>query len=384
MAREPLHALVASRSLEQANREHIRSVLAAGGVSDNDFQVVLVEHQLAVRTRASKTALKSRSFLDRLMGSAPGIEPVQLQGQDSFTAHGRTLLSLSSGTLQAPTAAFLHFVRSVFGGHPLLLRRLSADGRLPRSLTLAALMPTVSGGEITLEVAESPEPVSLPGLDDFRPEPLDGSEPIDAILASTEWSTPGASTEDRLADSLARLRGEAPADGLLAFFELSLERGTALPPELADALNRSTDLQVKRLLALITGQVPPGDAVPFFDIVRREVGERAYLLGAFEAPVRLALQQREEATRLLTELLARNPRVTGAYKDLGDIYQRSFDNRRAWACWSRARQIAPHFATLRDVTALEQRLESEHPEYFQLAWPPASGSAPAAARRTRG
>jgi hypothetical protein len=250
-----------------------------------------------------------------------------------------------------------------------LLRRLGAGGRLPRSLTLGGLLPMHTGGEVTLRVEESPAPLALPALGDHRDQPLDGSEPIDAVLASERWKTPGAPAEARLADSLERLRGSSPIDGLLAFFELSLEQGTAMPPPLADALNRCADPRVQRLLALLTTRIPPEEAVKLFAILRPEAGPWGYLLGAFEAPVRRALQQPGEASRMLTELLTRSPRVTGAYKDLGDIYLHAFDGRRAWACWNRARQIAPHFATLGDVAALEQHLEADHPEYFHLTSP---------------
>ena len=107
-------------------------------------------------------------------------------------------------------------------------------------------------------------------------------------------------------------------------------------------------------------------AVQGFQALRARAGARGYLLNAFEAPVRRSLKQNDVARGILADLLSVNPRVTGAWKDLGDLYLTAWDFDRAWACWQRARQLSPSFPTLKDVAAVEQRLEGAHPQYFRL------------------
>jgi hypothetical protein len=68
----------------------------------------------------------------------------------------------------------------------------------------------------------------------------------------------------------------------------------------------------------------------------------------------------------LTKVLEASPRVTGAWKDLGDLFHADYDVTRAWLCWHRARSIAPSHRQLGGVAAYERRLEADHPEYFRI------------------
>jgi hypothetical protein len=78
------------------------------------------------------------------------------------------------------------------------------------------------------------------------------------------------------------------------------------------------------------------------------------------------VQQPAEAKAALTKVLEANARVTGAWKDLGDLFCPAYDFTRAWLCWQRARSIAPTHRLLEDVAARERKLEANHPEYFRI------------------
>jgi tetratricopeptide (TPR) repeat protein len=174
-------------------------------------------------------------------------------------------------------------------------------------------------------------------------------------------------TEQRLASSIAAIRSGDPLQGLLSFFELTLEVGAGMTPTLANLLRACSDERVKALLASLT---PTNDA----DAMRMALAEQAKLrptvaspcpvLDAFEASLRMTLGERQLSKELLTRALVANPRLVGAYKQLGDVYLGEFDARRAWRCWDIARTLCPSHPLLKDTAALEQMLVSEHPEYF--------------------
>ena len=48
----------------------------------------------------------------------------------------------------------------------------------------------------------------------------------------------------------------------------------------------------------------------------------------------------------------------------------TYDFRRAWLCWQRARSIASTHPVLEAVAAYERKLEADHPEYFRIGYTP--------------
>ena len=368
---QPFHELVGARWMEAHNQEHVYSVLKAGGLADNDFSAPLVEHELSVQLPKSRTKLLSSSFLSRLTRGPHAIVVSDDAVETSLKFGSRMLMSFSREGCAGvdACAAFIHFLQTRFGGHPLLLARLRAGGRIPRVLTLSSLVPMHKGGEVRVRFVETiASSDSTPMGAHQVPPPLDGSLPVDNVLFSDAWrEAPAATPAERLDQSLALMRAGEPLQGLLAFLELTLEVPVVMPAELAAAVNQCTHADVELLLRLVG---PPKDeaggrvALQEFDALRSRAGSRAYLLGPFEAAVRAALGEREQARQLLTAAVVANPRLTGAYKDLGDLFLRDFDASRAWLCWTRARDIAPTLGMLVDVSQFERRLEAENPQYF--------------------
>jgi tetratricopeptide (TPR) repeat protein len=202
--------------------------------------------------------------------------------------------------------------------------------------------------------------------------PFDGSDPIDDILTTAKQRIRPAECgheELLLAEAASLLRSGEGLGGLLAFSELTLETGAALPPELAGAMNSCTDPRIKLLWAALA---PPWHtetdrrALSALDKLRTEAPSRHHVLCAFEANVRARLGEANVAKELLGRAIAANPRLTGAYKDLGDVYLQTWDIERAWHCWDIARTIAPFHPVLKGVEAFEQALLREHFEYFSI------------------
>jgi hypothetical protein len=369
---EPLQAVVSFRDMEARNRgEHIYAVLKAGGLADNDFAPVLAEHQLSVSFPSSRRTRSKRSILARLTGG-PDIEVVDRQTQTDMMVGTRCLMSVSRESQLQPdaVAAFTHFIRYAFGGHPCVLQRILDARRLPAWVTLGHLTPTRAGGEVTIRVEGPADAPHVPSTDGFEEQlPLDGSEPIDAVFRKTGGAVSSPPIAERFSEALAQLQGATPLVGLLTFFEISLEQPVGMPPEIAAAVQSSTDEVVPNFTALLEPLQSEDDArtrLRVLESLRGRAGRRAYLLGAFEASFLLAVQQPAEAKAALTKVLEANARVTGAWKDLGDLFCPAYDFTRAWLCWQRARSIAPTHRLLEDVAARERKLEANHPEYFRI------------------
>jgi hypothetical protein len=165
------------------------------------------------------------------------------------------------------------------------------------------------------------------------------------------------------------LRSGNALEGLLSFFELTLETGVAMPSEMAAQLKANTDDRVKLLLGTLGATNCPDKDV--LDLGIRALTElepaamsRRHVLWAFEANFRASRGDPKGAKARLLQAIQANPRLTGAYKDLGDLFLGAFDASRAWRCWEIARSIAPDHPVLRAVTAGEARLANDHPEYF--------------------
>lgn len=373
---EPLQAVVSFRDAEAQNRgQHIHEVLKAGGLPDNDFAPVLAEHQLSVSFPSSRRTLGKRSILARLTGG-PDIAIVALQTQTDMMVGARCLMSVSGESQRPPDAvtAFTHFLRHAFGGHPCILQRIVDAGQLPAWITIGHLTPMHTGGEVTVRVegpADAPRGPSTDGFEDRIP--LDGTQPIDAVLGGGGGTMSSPPVAERVAQALAQLQGATPLEGLLTFLELTLEQPLAMPPEIAAAVRSSTDDAVPMFTGLLGPARSEDDArtrLRVFESLRGRAGRRAYLLGAFEASLLTALAQPAEAKAALTRVLEANPRVTGAWKDLGDLFCPDYDFRRAWLCWQRARSIAPTHPVLEAVAAYERKLEADHPEYFRIGYIP--------------
>jgi hypothetical protein len=385
---ESLFTVVGMRHIELPNRAHIRSVLEAGGGNATDFAPLRVEHQLAVLDPARSTTLggsfagtRSRSLVGAMRSLLPtsraDIEG-ELRGSEVvYSAEGTPLFRHSAdgeGT-QGSARALAQYIRYRYGGHPLLLERLATLDFVPREVAIDALAPFglgVHAVRLRVEsVRQDPERPSTTGLREVFP--IEIAEPGDELLDASRAATlPAEAADARVMAATDALRSGRGFDGTLSFFELTLESGTAMPPEFAQALNASSDGAVRYLLTAIGEGSRPGPgsadkrrlALQTYEELAPLAKAKAHVLWAFEAGVRVALGEEDLAKQLLLRAIARNPRLTAAYKDLGDLYLQAFDTHRAWRSWEVARSIAPNHPVMRSIDEFEQRLLRSHPEYF--------------------
>ncbi|MCY1021125.1 hypothetical protein [Pyxidicoccus sp. MSG2] len=194
--------------------------------------------------------------------------------------------------------------------------------------------------------------------------------PDDSILERVTLGAapdPNAVRERRQAEAEASVDAGRMLESVLAFFELTLETGETMPG-LGEAVQSIPDADVRRFREVMSQ--PPSTReiasamAPALVELRTAAGRHAHVLMSFEAGARRALGGAQEARALLLEVIEANPFFTGAYKDLGDLCAADSDLAAAWLCWDAARNIAPGHKLLNDVSALEEMLATEHPEFF--------------------
>jgi tetratricopeptide (TPR) repeat protein len=96
----------------------------------------------------------------------------------------------------------------------------------------------------------------------------------------------------------------------------------------------------------------------------RSTADYAYILDVFAANHELDLRRTGDAERHFLSALAKNPYLTSAWFDLGNVYYAMFMTPEAWACWDAARALNPKNSLRERVDALEQRLLKEWPDFF--------------------
>lgn len=350
----------------------------AGAAHEEDVEQVLAEARLGVRAPGQRPTTLGppagrRSRLSRFfLGPGPDIEAQPDGGGTRFTARGRPLGWCSDrGRAPEHLQAYLHFLRHEHRVHPLLLDWVKARGAVPEEARFdgpnlrrpAKVVVRLEAG-VTAPAPEEPR-----GFE--AATGLDGSEPVDALLASPPPASPLPAWA-RLGQSRTLLSGPDPLGGFLVASELALEGAvTELPPELDALRQASTDARLHALMLDLdaSSRNPQAcrAALARLEVLRTERPAGAHVLAAFAAATHVALREDARAKPLLEEALAANPRLAGAWLDLGHLYRRANRQPRGWACWDRARALAPGHPLLQDLACLEASIEAAHPEWFSVA-----------------
>jgi tetratricopeptide (TPR) repeat protein len=388
-----LYAVVASRAIELPNRAHIRSVLEAGRANPSqmtNFDPVVSEHMLSVlsdeqrRTIRDLDAAARSGIRARLRARLGGKARADIQSErdggqivHSATVAGRRLLSYAVDGVHVEPAmvrCFTRFLRYAWGGHPLILDRIAAGGRIPREIRWSALRLEGSpGDEVALRVdavdAAAESQLDLEGHQRSLRVADAAKEFGPALEKAIVGESPDADevTRRRKAEAREAMEGGRQLEFALSLFELTLQTADPLP-DLGAFLGYEPDVNVVRLLGMLNAasadDTGKREAINTLVDLRELAGKHRHVLLAFEAAQRAYLGERTKAIELFAEVLAVNPFLTVAYIDLGNCFFSSFDTETAWLCWDAARRIAPHHPVLQQIDQLEAGLAKAHPEYF--------------------
>lgn len=164
-------------------------------------------------------------------------------------------------------------------------------------------------------------------------------------------------------------------EALCVFNEYILETGGADIQKIQGSINQLfTDAPansgVPQLAAAIV-QAPESKekitaAIKILEDARAKGVPNCHVLNVFLANHLAVMGQNHKARDLIIEALQQNPRMTGAYKDLGDKYLADYDMVNAWASWDQARKINPNHMLNAEIAKLEHTVRQRNPAYFNM------------------
>tara|TARA_R110002073_G_scaffold245044_4_gene407437 strand:+ start:10457 stop:11770 length:1314 start_codon:yes stop_codon:yes gene_type:complete len=350
---ESLFATVHFRHSEFLNCQYIRGVLKAGGVDDVNFSPSLLSHKFSL----ASTEPKADAITWKRKGCEAYAQRKKLFARDS-----------EHTTVSKPNAArFAQFLRYQVGGHPLILDRLVQESLVPARVEFWLYETGVTIHQ-TICISECNEVVSG-SYDVTGNKETTGIEDDDIFATMIALrKTPNVLDDvtDSVAELLANNRG---LDALLTVLEYSLSGG-----EIDDSLR----------VAIESASAVDSNASKFSELLKKQPAseEEARLLltefahfsalatckgsviGCFAAPVHRSLGDGAAAMESYKVALRANPRIAGAYKDLGDVLVEGYAHNLGYRCWDMARWLAPKMSMFDELSAFEVELRASYPEYF--------------------
>ena len=356
---DSLYPVVAFRASELLNRTHILADLDAEAAR-YPWLPALFAHQLSI----------GRGGDDELSRSWAGDELRWHLGEHLLFTHSRRLTRLAP----AHARAFTRFARYHLRGHPVILAYLQELAGLPERMTWIQHGPGEVQTQILTIDGVARAPVSR--LDAYRLDGLTREPSADDpwSVAIHEAMSGGELGKRRADQQLVRALDAARAQGqhdeaVLLCLEHAMQNGP-LPPGIDSLEPFMADPGAQAVMACVVGQQQiksDADAhtlIRSFRALRGHFTAREHVLMSFEANLLASIKDFARAEILYREILARNPYLTGVYKDLGDLFASRFDMDRAWRCWDLARQLCPQHPRLVAVERFEAKLRAAHDEYF--------------------
>ncbi|HEY9756773.1 MAG TPA: hypothetical protein V6C97_16520 [Oculatellaceae cyanobacterium] len=156
-------------------------------------------------------------------------------------------------------------------------------------------------------------------------------------------------------------------DALLVILEYHLSTDENMDPETKKAMEAGKDNPAfQKFLRSSQSTAPSGaeSAIKELESLDRSNPSAANVLDILCANLYFGLTQRTPAIQLMTKALTRNPLITGAYHDLGNMYLSIFQSGTGWDCFRLAQKLSPSHKMVNDISQLDAQLEKDYPEFF--------------------
>jgi tetratricopeptide (TPR) repeat protein len=341
--------------IESQNRVLMNRMLSAAKLLDDMRSPPMVEQLFSVA----------------VPGGDADIDTAKADGGTVYRWRGHDLLSISDASQPLPAEyqrEYWRWLRINFGGHPKIYTDLKERSGVPKLLRIVRPDNGVTTVALRLRsVANSSTAVyTLEGFSRTTPnaEPYLTLHHLDGD-SSAALAVQISATRGDMESSIAAAKG---FDAFLAFMALTnaaTDAASMLPPQ-ATELFRS-DANAKAVAAVMqahTKEQAESAVKTLSELRGQTTANYAYMLDVFAANHELDLRRTQDAERHFLAALAKNPYLTGAWFDLGNVYYATFRTPEAWACWDTARALNPKHPLRHNVDALEQRLLTEWPQLF--------------------
>jgi hypothetical protein len=349
-----LYTDIGFRVVEFQNRLGLAKAFRAGAAMENPVEPALMEQVFSLTDDQEHTVIDHATVGDETV----------------FKWRDVTLLTVSGKSRDLPAAyqsEFWRFLRYYAGGHPRIYAALEDRNGVPEKLSI--LRPNVSRETrtFTLESVSAPSDTAY-SLEGFQREAKDG-EPYLTLMRLG----PDAPAQLTVRATAAQRDRDAAAgagkyfDALLSHFEGFFATGDSGVDWIAAVRDQlQTDAQARQLMGALNpvNVAAATQAVQTLVALRQAAPSHAAILEVFEANTRLGLGQSGQAEELFLSALHEDPYLVGPWNDLGGLYYGSFRPLEAWACWDAARALRPTHPMLQSIDKFEQKLRTDHPEFF--------------------
>jgi hypothetical protein len=304
-------------------------------------------------------------------------------GQTSFSASGRPLAVFSASSNAIPEdlrKSYAHFLLYETNLHPVIWQSISSADNIFTMLNYT-IRDATKTTEITLTLTGAQQTKAAgPDVQGLAPE-ITGNKVVDAAIVRSAASPMGSvkGMEEKIGEFLTQK--DSLRAGLAAkVLELSYGSNAARSSAIAQEALQSKDSFAASVFG-ITGTSPRSTEqfiqnMGKLNQAKQLAPDFAYLIEYFRAAqIRSVLENRTQrsaeeqnamraALDKLSDAIAANPWLTGAYCDLGDAYFNAHDVPRALMMWAQAAKLNENYPGLRRAWALQQQAEKDFPEYF--------------------
>lgn len=342
------------RGYEFQNRLHLGRVLKSASLKDNPMAITLSEHNLSLTAKDHQSEIKKKNKSKNVTFSWNNKE---------LFKHEKNVIKIKSPYKDG----FIRFLRYHLGGHPEILKDLQQLSGVPLSLTITS--HNVQTKITTLRLKSHKYILDqLPNLAKFNNGKVDGA--LAPLLSNnTKFSEDAltSSVKVLLLKAMGAFKEKRYLDAMLTYLEYTLATGEKMPKQFnSQRESIVNDINVKTFLPVISPKSKDEalKAVKTLVTLRNNSKDRKHVLKIFEANIRSSLGMKKESIELFHDVLKSNPYITGAWKDLGELYFRNYNSRDAWRCWDTARKLNPQHHLLVPISEFESRLIKENPEFF--------------------
>lgn len=157
-------------------------------------------------------------------------------------------------------------------------------------------------------------------------------------------------------------------DAMLSILEYSLQTGDSASEKMREIISAADDKD-ERLRTF--SQIPnPKDkesaleALKAHHSINREGLTHGYIIDIMIGDIEMMTGGSNKAKESFLNVLKENPYIAGVYKDLGDVFNSSYDTVSAWQCWDIARFLYPDHKIMQQINEYEKWLVDNFPDFF--------------------
>jgi tetratricopeptide (TPR) repeat protein len=342
------------RDYEFQNRLYLGRALGAASIKDNPMAIPLSEHIFSLTAKNHQSKVKKEIKNNNVTFS---------WNHKELFKYDQDVVNIKSPYKEG----FIRFLRYHLGGHPKIIMNLQQLSGIPSSLTMTSHNVQTKITTLRLKSHKYISDKSL-NLNKFTKGKVEGAL-ASLFSENTIFSEDALNTSVNalLAKAMSAFNDKRYLDTILTYLEYTLATGKQMPKQFKPQRELITaDLNVKAFLASIRpkSKEEAQKAVKTLVALRSKSKDRIHILKIFEANIRSSLGMQKKSIQLFHETLKKNPYITGAWKDLGELYFRSYNSRDAWRCWDAARKLNPRHKLLAKVTQFEVRLKKDNPDFF--------------------